>query len=164
MQGQNPEFWDPHLNIELPLFFLIHHQEEYKLKEWAALMILVYIDNLLLGLGAGFYLNATSENYKKHFNMYSYITEELPDVVNNFFPVDGSRVSISGHSMGGHGALTIGLKNPGKYRSISAWAPITNPSQVPWGQKAFNGYLSSKEEWANYDALELIKNSNSNNK
>lgn len=109
------------------------------------------------GVGAGFYLNATSEKYREHYNMYDYVVKELPSVVERNFPVNQFR-SVSGHSMGGHGALTIGLKNPDRYTSVSAFAPICNPMNVPWGQKAFNHYLGSDTEaWKQYDACELIK-------
>ena len=93
--------------------------------------------------------------------MYSYITEELPKVVfENFKEVDAERVSLFGHSMGGHGALTLFLKNPGMYKSVSAFAPICNPMQCPWGQKAFKGYFGEekKDFWAEHDATELVKN------
>lgn len=90
--------------------------------------------------------------------MYSYITSELPSTVFKEFPqIDSQRVSIFGHSMGGHGALTLFLKNPGKYRSVSAFAPIAHPSACSWGEKAFSGYLESRSEWAEYDATELVK-------
>ena len=91
--------------------------------------------------------------------MESYLTKELPELIfQNFSELDKSRVSIAGHSMGGHGALTLYLKNPGAYKSVSAWAPITNPSQCPWGEKAFTGYLGEdKEEWKKHDATELLK-------
>ncbi|CAG9937539.1 unnamed protein product [Clonostachys rosea f. rosea IK726] len=91
--------------------------------------------------------------------MESYVSKELPSVVfNEFKEIDSSRVSISGHSMGGHGALTLYLKNPGAYKSVSAWAPISNPVNAPWGQKAFSGYLGEdKEEWKKHDASELVK-------
>jgi S-formylglutathione hydrolase len=110
------------------------------------------------GVGAGFYLDATQEPWSKHYKMYSYITSELPALIDAHFPVDTGRVGIFGHSMGGHGALTIGLKNPGgRYRSISAFAPISAPKQVPWGQKAFNGYLGpDKGQWDEYDATVLM--------
>jgi S-formylglutathione hydrolase len=110
------------------------------------------------GVGAGFYLDATQEPWSKHYKMYSYITSELPALIDAHFPVDTGRVGIFGHSMGGHGALTIGLKNPGgRYRSISAFAPISAPKQVPWGQKAFNGYLGAdKGQWDDYDATVLM--------
>ncbi|XP_035693147.1 S-formylglutathione hydrolase-like [Branchiostoma floridae] len=110
------------------------------------------------GTGAGFYVNATEDKWKTNYRMYSYVTEELPSVVNSSFPVDSDRQSIFGHSMGGHGALICYLKNPGKYRSVSAFAPICNPINCPWGQKAFSGYLgSNKDTWKEYDASELVK-------
>jgi S-formylglutathione hydrolase len=110
------------------------------------------------GVGAGFYLDATQDPWSKHYKMYSYITSELPALIDAHFPVDTGRVGIFGHSMGGHGALTIGLKNPGgRYRSISAFAPIAAPQQVPWGQKAFKGYLGpEQQQWDEYDATVLI--------
>lgn len=110
------------------------------------------------GSGAGFYLNATKSPWSKGYNMYSYISSELPTTVfENFKQVDSERVSVFGHSMGGHGALTLFLKNPGKYKSVSAYAPIANPTNCQWGQKAFSGYLNDKSEWAEYDATELVK-------
>lgn len=109
-----------------------------------------------LGQGAGFYLNATEKPWAPHFRMYDYVVHELPDLIAAEFPVSDRR-SISGHSMGGHGALTIALKNPGRYRSVSAFSPIVAPSQVPWGQKAFSAYLGAgRETWKAYDAVELI--------
>ena len=109
------------------------------------------------GLGAGFYVNATQAPWSKHYHMYSYITEELPAVVNANFPVDAERVSISGHSMGGHGALTIALKNTDQYKSVSAFAPITSPMRCPWGEKALGNYIGdNKEDWRQYDATELV--------
>lgn len=110
-----------------------------------------------LGLGAGFYVNATQTPWKPHYQMYDYIVEELPQLIEENFPVSTSR-SISGHSMGGHGALSIGLKNPLRYRSISAFSPITNPMQCPWGEKAFTAYLgTNKQTWQEYDSCELIQ-------
>ena len=110
-----------------------------------------------LGQGAGFYVDAQQEPWSKHFLMYSYITGELNDLVCASFPVDSSAQGISGHSMGGHGALTIALKNPDRYRSISAFAPIVAPTQVPWGHKAFSNYLGEDQStWDNYDACKLI--------
>ncbi|KAL0639120.1 hypothetical protein Q9L58_001804 [Maublancomyces gigas] len=112
------------------------------------------------GSGAGFYVDATEENWRSNYNMYTYITEELPKALFSSFGVlDGERVSITGHSMGGHGALILFLKNPGKYRSVSALAPITNPINCPWGQKAFTGYFGAenKSKWAEHDATELLK-------
>ncbi len=110
------------------------------------------------GLGAGFYLNATEAPFAQHYRMYDYVTQELPALVEAAYPVDPSRVGIFGHSMGGHGALTIALKNPGRYRSVSAFAPIVAPMRVPWGEKAFSGYLGpDRAAWAEYDATELVK-------
>ena len=109
------------------------------------------------GLGAGFYLNATQAPFNKHYKMYDYIVDELLPLIEKHFPVR-SKKSISGHSMGGHGALTIGLKNPSMFESISAFSPICNPMNCAWGEKAFTGYLGTdKSEWADYDACELIK-------
>jgi S-formylglutathione hydrolase len=109
------------------------------------------------GLGAGFYVNATEEPWSRHYHMYDYVTRELPDLVFREFPGDRARQGIFGHSMGGHGALTIGLKNPGQYRSISAFAPICNPINCPWGRKAFSNYLGDdRESWRQYDAVELV--------
>jgi S-formylglutathione hydrolase len=108
------------------------------------------------GEGAGFYLNATNEKYSQHFNMYDYVVNELPNIIANNFNSDISRIGISGHSMGGHGALTLALRNPEKYRSVSAFAPIVAPTKVPWGQKAFSNYLQNTHEWLNYDACELV--------
>jgi S-formylglutathione hydrolase len=105
------------------------------------------------GIGAGFYLNATETPWNRHYRMYDYVTEELPELVSRHFPVDGDRQGIFGHSMGGHGALTIGLKNPGTYSSISAFAPICSPTNCPWGLKALGNYLGSDQSsWADYDA------------
>ena len=110
-----------------------------------------------LGLGAGFYLNATQEPWSVHYRMYDYVVNELPALVEANFPVSDAR-SISGHSMGGHGALVIALRNPGRYRSVSAFAPIVAPSRVPWGEKAFAAYLGDdRAAWARYDACELVK-------
>lgn len=111
------------------------------------------------GLGAGFYLNATTDKYKKHYNMLDYVTKELPEIVTGgLLPCDPTKASIMGHSMGGHGALTIALKNPGKYKSVSAFAPIGNPTEAPWGKKAFPLYLGSDAEtYKEYDTVELLK-------
>ncbi|KAF4626988.1 hypothetical protein G7Y89_g11162 [Cudoniella acicularis] len=110
------------------------------------------------GTGAGFYINATQAPWSSNYKMESYITNELPSALFSSFPeLDSSRVSITGHSMGGHGALTLFLKNPGMYKSVSAFAPIANPSKCPWGEKAFKGYLGEdKEAWKKHDATELI--------
>ena len=118
-------------------------------------------ENYDLGKGAGFYLNATQEPWSRHYHMYDYITKELPAIIENNFPVSDVK-SISGHSMGGHGAITIGLKNSDQYRSISAFSPISNPMQCPWGQKAFTAYLGTDiESWKQYDASELLKQAKS---
>ena len=110
------------------------------------------------GLGAGFYVDATQAPFSKHYKMRSYIENELPGIIAQNFPADMSAQGITGHSMGGHGALTIGLRNPQTFKSISAFSPIVAPSQVPWGQKALSGYLGDdRENWAQYDAVELIK-------
>ncbi|WP_064746663.1 S-formylglutathione hydrolase [Lysobacter antibioticus] len=109
-----------------------------------------------LGQGAGFYLNATRPKWAGHFRMYDYVVEELPALVDAHFPT-GSARGISGHSMGGHGALTIALKNPGRYRSVSAFSPIAAPSQSPWGEKAFSAYLGDdREAWKAWDATALV--------
>jgi S-formylglutathione hydrolase len=116
-------------------------------------------DSYDFGSGAGFYLNATQAPWSRHYRMYDYIVNELPALIAGNFPVDNARQSISGHSMGGHGALTIALKNPGKYRSVSAFSPIVAPMQVPWGQKAFKNYLGDDTAaWQQYDTIELIRN------
>jgi S-formylglutathione hydrolase len=110
------------------------------------------------GSGAGFYVNATEEPWARHYRMYDYVTVELPALINQEFAVKSDRAGIFGHSMGGHGALICGLKNPEQYASISAFAPIAAPSQCAWGQKAFTGYLGSDlSKWAAYDSTELIK-------
>lgn len=112
-----------------------------------------------LGQGAGFYLNATQAPWLAHYQMYDYILTELPALLEAELPLDGRR-AVSGHSMGGHGALVLGLRNPTHYRSISAFAPIVHPSDVPWGQKAFNAYLGDNgdnwQTWSQYDAYLLL--------
>jgi len=111
-----------------------------------------------MGLGAGFYVNATQQPWAEHYQMYSYILDELPQLINKEFPVDGERISISGHSMGGHGALTIALKNPQRFKSVSAFAPICSPLNCPWGDKVLSNYLGDdRQTWKHYDAVELIK-------
>ena len=110
------------------------------------------------GLGAGFYVDATETPFVQHYNMRSYIEDELPQLIAANFPADMARQGIMGHSMGGHGALTISLRNAGRFRSTSAFAPIVAPSQVPWGQKALGGYLGADQSaWAEYDACALIE-------
>jgi S-formylglutathione hydrolase len=109
------------------------------------------------GLGAGFYVDATEAPFASHYKMWSYVTEELPSLIGEHFPVDLSRQSIMGHSMGGHGALTIALTFPERFRSVSAFSPIVAPSLVPWGQKALGGYLGEdKTRWRKHDAVALI--------
>jgi len=113
-------------------------------------------DDYDFGSGAGFYLNATQAPWSANYRMYDYVTQELPTQIERTLPVNG-RWGISGHSMGGHGALICYLKNPGKYRSVSAFAPICNPSNGGWGQKAFSNYLGDdRNAWAEYDAAVLI--------
>ena len=110
------------------------------------------------GKGAGFYVNATEAPWAEHFRMRSYVEEELPALVASHFPVDMDRQGITGHSMGGHGALTISLRNPGRYKSTSAFAPIVSPLNCPWGEKALTGYIGAdKEAWREYDACALIE-------
>ena len=110
------------------------------------------------GLGAGFYVDATEQPFAKNYRMWSYVTDELPKLVADHFPVDAKRQSILGHSMGGHGALTVALSNPDRYRAASAFAPIVAPSQVPWGNKALGGYLGAdKQVWRKHDAVALIE-------
>ncbi len=113
-------------------------------------------DSWDFGVGAGFYLDATTEPWSRHYRMYSYVTRELPARIAAHFPADTARQGIFGHSMGGHGALTIALKNPGQYCSVSAFAPIAAPMQSPWGRKAFSNYLGPDQaQWSGYDATAL---------
>ncbi len=115
-------------------------------------------DSWDFGIGAGFYLDATEQPWSKHYRMYSYVVDELPKIVGANFNVDTTLAGIFGHSMGGHGALTIALKNPDKYKSVSAFAPICAPMQVPWGLKAFGGYLGpDRATWGQYDTTELLR-------
>jgi S-formylglutathione hydrolase len=110
------------------------------------------------GLGAGFYVDATEAPFAAHYKMWSYVTEELPALIAAEFPADMGRQSIMGHSMGGHGALTIGLTLADRFKAVSAFAPIVAPSQVPWGQKALSGYLGDdKAAWRKHDAVALIE-------
>lgn len=110
------------------------------------------------GVGAGFYVDATEKPWSDHYRMYSYVKDELFDLVAANFPIDAKQVGIAGHSMGGHGALTIGLKNPDRYRSISAFSPISSPMHCPWGEKALTGYLGTgRGAWEEYDAASLIR-------
>ena len=113
-------------------------------------------DGYDLGKGAGFYLNATQAPWSRHYRMHDYVVEELPALVEAKFPANGAR-GISGHSMGGHGALVLALRNPGRYRSVSAFSPIVAPGRVPWGQKAFAAYLGEdRAAWQAWDASELV--------
>ncbi|WP_321396331.1 S-formylglutathione hydrolase [Emcibacter sp.] len=111
-----------------------------------------------MGQGAGFYVDSTEEPWKPHFQMYSYITRELRELVLKEFPVDSHKLGIFGHSMGGHGALTIYLKNQDIYKSVSAFAPIVSPMNCPWGHKALSGYIGEdREGWRQYDSCELMR-------
>ena len=113
-------------------------------------------DSYDFGSGAGFYVNATQQPWAPHYRMYDYVVEELPELVESELPLSGKR-AISGHSMGGHGALICALKNPGRYQSVSAFAPIANPVNCPWGEKAFSGYLGDdRGSWEAWDATLLI--------
>jgi S-formylglutathione hydrolase len=110
------------------------------------------------GQGAGFYVDASEAPFDAHYRMYSYVAGELPELVGVHFPADMARQAIIGHSMGGHGALTVALRNPGRYRSVSAFAPIVAPGQVPWGEKALGRYLgANREAWRRHDAVALIE-------
>jgi len=110
-----------------------------------------------LGQGAGFYLTATESPWSEHYRMDRYLLDELPDIVAAHFAADLSRQGIFGHSMGGHGALTLHLKHPERFRSVSAFSPIASPSEVPWGQKAFTAYLGKdRDTWADHDATHLV--------
>jgi S-formylglutathione hydrolase len=119
-------------------------------------------DNWQFGKGAGFYVDATQEPYARHYKMYSYITKELPDLIGKEFPADMSRQGIFGHSMGGHGALTIALNNPDRFKSCSAFAPIVEPSTAGWSRPALEKYLGPDEAaWRSYDACALIRDGKS---
>jgi S-formylglutathione hydrolase len=110
------------------------------------------------GLGAGFYVDATEAPFDENYRMESYVAEELPELLASAFPVDLQRQGVTGHSMGGHGALTLALRRPGRYRSVSAFAPIAAPSQVPWGEKALGGYFGpDRASWRAHDAVALIE-------
>jgi S-formylglutathione hydrolase len=115
-------------------------------------------DSWDFGSGASFYLDAKTPGYKDHYKMESYIIGELIQIITEHFKVPGNKISISGHSMGGHGALTLALRHPEKFQSVSAFSPIVHPSNCPWGDKAFKGYLGEdRTEWAHHDATELVK-------
>ncbi|HZC37444.1 MAG TPA: S-formylglutathione hydrolase [Sphingomicrobium sp.] len=110
------------------------------------------------GLGAGFYVDASEEPWSGHYRMWTYVTEELPALVAAKFPIDEGRQGITGHSMGGHGALTVALRHPDRFRSVSAFAPIVAPGQAPWGQKALGGYLGGdRGAWRKHDAVALVE-------
>jgi S-formylglutathione hydrolase len=110
------------------------------------------------GLGAGFYVNATQAPWSRHYRMYDYVLDELPRLVAANLPIDGARAGIFGHSMGGHGAMTIALKNPERFRSVSAFAPISSPLNCPWGEKALGNYLGDdRATWQQYDTTELVR-------
>ena len=114
-------------------------------------------ENYDLGQGAGFYINATQPPWASHFLMYDYLRDELPELIRRHFTI-GERSAISGHSMGGHGALLMALKNPGRFCSVSAFAPIVNPADVPWGEKALSAYLGSdRAEWQKWDSCQLLQ-------
>ena len=115
-------------------------------------------DSYDLGSGAGFYVNATEPKWAGHYHMYDYVVQELPELVRSAFPARPDREAVFGHSMGGHGALVCALKNPGRYRSVSAFAPIVAPTRVPWGRRAFTAYLGTDESrWAEWDAHLLVR-------
>ena len=114
-----------------------------------------------LGMGAGFYVNATQHPWRAHYQMYDYVTRELPELIETHFPVSTKR-AISGHSMGGHGALIAALREPGRYRSVSAFSPISHPSRCPWGQKALGAYLGNNPLlWQEWDACQLLRHHDS---
>jgi len=113
------------------------------------------------GLGAGFYVNATRLPWSENYQMYDYVVNELPELINANFNVDADRTAISGHSMGGHGALTIALNNPDRYKSVSAFSPIVSPLNCPWGEKALSGYLGDdKSTWQAHDSCSLVRSAN----
>ena len=117
-------------------------------------------DDWDFGTGAGFYVDATRSPWRGHYSMFAYVTEELPSLVSAELGVDQTRIGVTGHSMGGHGALICALKRPDLFRSCSAFAPISAPSRCPWGEKAFTGYLGKdRTEWAQWDACELVRTS-----
>ena len=117
-------------------------------------------DDWDFGSGAGFYVDATEMPWKNHYRMYEYVTEELPRLIDETQPIETQRASIAGHSMGGHGALVVGLRNPDRYASISAFAPIVSPTRCPWGERALSAYLGNdRETWNDYDACMLVTQS-----
>jgi len=115
------------------------------------------VDAYDFGCGAGFYVNATETPWSAHYRMHDYVAQELPALIAAHFPVGSGRMGLTGHSMGGHGALTLAMRHPDRFRSLSAFAPIVAPAQVPWGQKALGGYLGNDPEaWAEHDATQLV--------
>lgn len=115
-------------------------------------------DSWDFGSSASFYVDATTSGYKDHYRMETYLTEELYQLIQKQFGISQQKISLSGHSMGGHGALSLGLRHPEKFKSLSAFSPIVNPIHAPWGQKAFQGYLGeNKSEWSKHDTTEMIK-------
>ncbi|MDX9732256.1 MAG: S-formylglutathione hydrolase [Bdellovibrionales bacterium] len=115
-------------------------------------------DSYDFGSGAGFYLNATTDSYKSHYRMFDYIAHEIHALLVEKFEIPANKISIMGHSMGGHGALVLGLRHPEKFKTVSAFSPISNPTKAPWGEKAFTGYLGDdRKTWFEYDATELVK-------
>lgn len=115
------------------------------------------------GQGAGFYVNATEAPWADHFHMYDYVVDELPKLIAENFPADMTRQSITGHSMGGHGALTVALKNPDRFKSVSAFSPIVSPTNCPWGERALGGYLGNdKTKWTQHDACSLVAKGSGN--
>ena len=113
----------------------------------------------VLGYGAGFYLDATQEPWKKHFNMFTYVSKELPDLIQRYFHVHPTRQSITGNSMGGHGALLLAAKNPGKYKSASAFSPVSSISSLPWASDALTAYCGADGDWKSWDPCEILMNS-----
>lgn len=114
-------------------------------------------DGYDLGTGAGFYVNATEDPWRRHYRMYDYVVQELPALAESELPLDGARRGISGHSMGGHGALVVALRNPGAYLSVSAFAPVSSPMRCPWGEKALTAYLGpERDTWREWDATALL--------
>ena len=136
---------------------ICHHNMAMVFPDTSARGVDIQSNSPNIGLGCGFYLNATTPGWVKHNQIFTYVVEELPFFVNNLFPVDPEKRGITGHSMGGHGALTLHLKNPGRYQSVSAFAPIVNPTESLFGKEQFTEYLGSIEAGKDYDATELVK-------
>ncbi|XP_004303638.1 PREDICTED: S-formylglutathione hydrolase-like isoform 1 [Fragaria vesca subsp. vesca] len=156
------ESWDFGVDVKYLMLncfsYIFPVNKSVKIRDMSCSDLLHAIHNRQAWHGAGFYLNATQEKWK-NWRMYDYVVKELPKLLNENFPqLDTLRASISGHSMGGHGALTIYLRNLDKYKSVSAFSPIANPTNCPWGQKAFSNYLGgNKTDWEEYDATCLVK-------